>query len=636
MTDLQQEIYDFLVLHSWSSAMREFGITSKGVLRTCITRTALGYNWYPEHPGGALPYLNYAKEERLVYLIEEACRDQESPSTFEVMNLVLAMRQEMIIEARTSLLKRHCVGLASKLEQTTLAPTLSWLHGFNKRHNLTTTAARFVERERTLSCNKSVVLEYWLRFLPLFNRDPRLIFGADETDMTPSNHFKVVAPTGTPGLTHDKEAPKHITAMCCHSAGGASVPPFILLSQLCKLPPDLSGLDINSPDVAWFGSSDRGYMTERAFYAWSVMFSSWLTVYRATVLPDSFKSSNILLVMDGCLAHGAPEAIRLLAKHNVTVLILPAHTSHLLQPFDVLLAAPLKASFRHFVSEEKAKLKDAAMNRAAKTRSILTRAFIRAWTTVATPEACARSFEVVGIFPLAPFVVLGSPFVTDAKPVEADRLLNMKVLTDAESLDAMEANMKREKFPEMSQPWAVQEYDNVLGFLQARGHGCLLSDPPTLFWFDNCGRWSVLRSHRSAPVSTVSPDVLLKMLRRLTSESREDGEQRVHFNCEQARAGAEISEYAVRSAATQLAKDLALTLAAERIDTAQSIITEKIVAEVSDCLQQQITGVDLLPATRMTLLNHVHDCAMLAISESIQILSRDTAGPEANIDEHHE
>ena len=75
----------------------------------------------------------------------------------------------------------------------------------------------------------------------------------------------------------------------------------------------------------------------------------------------------------------------------------------------------------------------------------------------------------------------------------------------------------------------------------------------------------------------VSPEVLLKILKRLTSESREDGEQLVHFNCEQARAGTNLSEYAVRAAATQLAKDLALKLAAQRIGTAQSIITDKIV-----------------------------------------------------------
>ena len=96
-------------------------------------------------------------------------------------------------------------------------------------------------------------------------------------------------------------------------------------------------------------------MTEKMFYIWALLLLTWLTGYRATVLPDSLRNSNILLVIDGCLGHGAPEAFDLFAKHNVTVLVLPAHTSHLLQPFDVVLAAPLKASFRHFVCQ-KAKL----------------------------------------------------------------------------------------------------------------------------------------------------------------------------------------------------------------------------------------------------------------------------------------
>lgn len=132
-----------------------------------------------------------------------------------------------------------------------------------------------------------------MRFLPLFNRDPRLIFGADETDMRPGSHFKVVAPSDRPGLTHDEVLAKHITAMCAQSAGGAAVPPFILLSQLGKLPPELAGLDTNSPDVAWYGSSEKGYMTEKMFYVWTVLFLTWLTVYRATVLPDSLRTSKL-------------------------------------------------------------------------------------------------------------------------------------------------------------------------------------------------------------------------------------------------------------------------------------------------------------------------------------------------------
>ena len=155
----------------------------------------------------------------------------------------------MLVEAQSALIKRRCVVLAKNLETKAIAPTLPWLHHFCHRHSLATTAARFVERERTLSCNRAVILEYWLRFLPLFNRDPRLIFGADETDMRPGSRFKVIAPSDTPGLTHDEVPAKHITAMCAHSAGGAAVPPFIVLSQLRKLPPELAGLDTNSPEM---------------------------------------------------------------------------------------------------------------------------------------------------------------------------------------------------------------------------------------------------------------------------------------------------------------------------------------------------------------------------------------------------
>ena len=73
MTALQQEIFDYLLVHSWSSAMREYNITSRGTMKTLIIRSAMGYSWYPGHAGGAPPYLNAAKEERLAHLIDDLC-----------------------------------------------------------------------------------------------------------------------------------------------------------------------------------------------------------------------------------------------------------------------------------------------------------------------------------------------------------------------------------------------------------------------------------------------------------------------------------------------------------------------------------------------------------------------------------
>ena len=609
--------------------MREYKITSKGTMKTLILRTAMGYEWHPGHAGGALPYLNAEKEERLVHLIEELCRDQEAPSRFEVANMALAMGQEMLVEAQSALIMRRCVVLAKNLETKAIAPTLPWLHHFCHRHSLATTAARFVERERTLSCNRAVILEYWLRFLPLFNRDPRLIFGADETDMRPGSRFKVIAPSDTPGLTHDEVPAKHITAMCAHSAGGAAVPPFILLSQLGKLPPELAGLDTNSPDVAWYGSSEKGYMTEKMFYIWALLFLTWLTGYRATVLPDSLRNSNILLVIDGCLAHGAPEAIDLFAKHNVTVLVLPAHTSHLLQPFDVVLAAPLKASFRHFVCEEKAKLRGTEMSKAAKTRLVLVKAFIRSWRTVATPSNCARSFESVGIFPLSPFIVLNSPFVTSSNTVEADRQLNMKVLTDPNVMATLNSSLRRERLPEISNPADVAAYERVVAFFRSQKNGVLLSGPPTLFWFDQAGRWFVLRSNDAAPRPPLPPEVLMTMIKRLTVTCQEDGDELLKFNAEQAETGARLSEDVVRSAAMELSKGVALKFATERITTLTPVITQSIVNEVTAWIETNVRESDMAPATKELLLNNIQSCSHLAMQEALCLLSApETAGPQ--------
>ena len=609
--------------------MREYQIKSKGTMKTLILRTAMGYEWHPGHAGGALSYLNAAKEERLAHLIEDLCHDQESPSRFEVANMALAMRQEMLIEAQSSLVKRRCVKLAKNLESQAIAPTLSWLHHFCRRRGLETTAARFVERERTLSCNRAVILEYWLRFLPLFNRDPRLIFGADETDMRPGSRFKVVAPSDIPGLTHDEVPAKHITAMCAHSAGGAAVPPFILLSQLGKLPPELAGLDTNSPDVAWYGSSEKGYMTEKMFYVWAVLFLTWLTGYRATVLPDSLRTSNILLVIDGCLAHGAPEAIHLFARHNVTVVVLPAHTSHLLQPFDVVLAAPLKASFRHFVCEEKAKVRGIEMSKAAKTRLVLVRAFIRSWRTVATPSNCARSFESVGIFPLSPFIVLNSPFVTDSNTVEADRQLNMKVLTDPTVLATLDSSLRRERLPEISNPADVVAYDSIIAFFRSQKNGSLLSRPPTLFWFDQAGRWFVLRSNDAAPIEPLPPHVIMTMIRRLTVNCQEDADELLKFNAEQNETGVRLSEDVVRTAAIELSKEVALKFASERITTLTPVITQGIVNEVSNWIEQNVKQSELAQATKELLLGNIQSCSHIAIREALCLLSDpETAGPQ--------
>ena len=94
MTSLQIEIFDSLLSMPWEQVMNRYGIKSKRVMQTIIKRTALGFNWYPGHPGGNLPYLNSEKENRLLHFIEIASEHQECLYSSEVIYLAYAMRKE--------------------------------------------------------------------------------------------------------------------------------------------------------------------------------------------------------------------------------------------------------------------------------------------------------------------------------------------------------------------------------------------------------------------------------------------------------------------------------------------------------------------------------------------------------------
>ena len=44
LTDIQQEIFDYILTHSWAEALSTYGI-SRTTLQRVLQRTALGYRW---------------------------------------------------------------------------------------------------------------------------------------------------------------------------------------------------------------------------------------------------------------------------------------------------------------------------------------------------------------------------------------------------------------------------------------------------------------------------------------------------------------------------------------------------------------------------------------------------------------
>ena len=71
-------------------------------------------------------------------------------------------------------------------------------------------------------------------------------------------------------------------------------------------------------------------MTKEVFHDWFKKFASFVKV------------RPLLLILDGHLTHLSLDVILKAREEKITILKLPAHTTHLLQPLDVTCFGPLK------------------------------------------------------------------------------------------------------------------------------------------------------------------------------------------------------------------------------------------------------------------------------------------------------
>ena len=76
-------------------------------------------------------------------------------------------------------------------------------------------------------------------------------------------------------------------------------------------------------------------------------FLSWLT--NVFIPTTAHLNRPLLLVMDGHMSHVSLEIIRLLKATAIIYLILPPHTSHGLQPLDLVLFSYVKSDWSKIV-----------------------------------------------------------------------------------------------------------------------------------------------------------------------------------------------------------------------------------------------------------------------------------------------
>ena len=135
---------------------------------------------------------------------------------------------------------------------------------------------------------------------------------------------------------------QYITVHCCGSASGERLPPFILYKGKNIYKRWIEG----GPAGTLYGANESGWMD-------SEQYLSWFTKLFLPAISSLTETGPVILIQDGHHSHISLELIATARDNKVILLCLPPNCTHLLQPFDVGVSAPLKKAWKTIMKEFK-------------------------------------------------------------------------------------------------------------------------------------------------------------------------------------------------------------------------------------------------------------------------------------------
>lgn len=231
----------------------------------------------------------------------------------------------------------------------------------------------------------------------------------DETATTTvQKSSKVVAVKGSKQVCKASSSERGVlvTTCCTISASGNHIPPVMVfprkkfnVKMIQGAPPGTLGL-----------VSDSGWMTAEIFPN---------VIKHFTKYSNSSKENPSLLIYDNHESHLTIEAIKTAKTNGVTILTLPPHSSHKMQPLDIAVFFPFKNYYN-------AELDNWLIRNPGRTVSIydIAACVAVAFDRAMKPDTIKSGFKKSGIFPFDDQVFTEddflSSYVTDRPPASAE------------------------------------------------------------------------------------------------------------------------------------------------------------------------------------------------------------------------
>lgn len=226
-------------------------------------------------------------------------------------------------------------------------PGDDWWVQFCKRHKLSLKKPERLEGSRSRQAGDPFIVQDFYDKLELAIDEldlagkPQCIYNCDETGV---NHdpgsTKILSKKGVAAQRLTGGSGREFTTVLgCVSADGSKLPPLILHKGKRLWTSSFGDKAKEYPGTSYF-ISDKGWMTEEVFTSW----------FKKTFVPN-VKEFPCLLIYDGHLSHIGISLVEEAIKSNVTILKLPPHTSHFLQPLDVSVFRGFKSTWDRILAE---------------------------------------------------------------------------------------------------------------------------------------------------------------------------------------------------------------------------------------------------------------------------------------------
>ena len=215
-----------------------------------------------------------------------------------------------------------------------------WLYGFLTRwqHQLRSLKPRGLESSRAKFSTPEIVENYFNSLSNIMQKyglsdKPQFIFNIDETGIQPEHRPpNIIAPVGIKLQSVTSPRSTTTTVIACANAAGHHLPPFFVFKGKWYSPELMRDATPGSQGVM----SDSGWSNANIFQQY----------LKDHFLPNVRRGDNdgqhILLIFDGHASHVSRALIDWAMSNKLILFVLPAHTSHILQPLDVSIFGPLR------------------------------------------------------------------------------------------------------------------------------------------------------------------------------------------------------------------------------------------------------------------------------------------------------